>query len=1169
MGLGGGGRVWAYPQNSEVCYSQCAAYKFVWQGDYCWDMFQQNCSMGKGASIKKAISLAKDAADAARKGSISSFSVDTVFTAWFVCKPMIENCIAPQLASCRSTCNYDQYYFAPDLSVGSPYANFYYHGVIYNDRDKTLTFKVVNSGKGYAWDIEAEASWGHTRNRDGQVSRGGELFKEVIPELIYAGARNGPPKTAGDIVVDFLIDESNFAEYLQDFKSDADNYDVPPVWYKTIPFTPPEGELTKIFFNVDPSQMIPERNEDNNSFVLVIDKLPTPARFEIEDFRHQLVDGTMTDFMIDFRVNNTGEENGQARVRIFEGEYSSSKNPVYESTQVVQGLNRFNFGTIININPTAGDYCGRSKKYTILVDDEEGKRTEREFSLPVYVGSINGRVEDLFGKPVEGAVVSTSTGESTTVNKYGSYHLKGITNLGQVEVSAIHPEYSQVAREQVEMSLADTANPCDEGKLTFNRVNLVLKDQEVMFRVKVSDGWGNPINADVLATNADWRFETRVEGEGPLPGMQPGEYQFTIAAPGYKTVSQNVSAVPNDATLEFVLEPLNGRPTDGGLTIHEPQLLWQMDLGEEILANMTATKDGSAVMMYTHRSRPDTGKLYFLDLNSGNQRAVVNTFATGGNAQTSLDTSYDGGTTALLVHVNKTKQAERANKLLLFDSQGGSIGQTDLNPQKSGSLCEVSPDGFWVYPFQLLNKGLYRYSLREIMGEEYGNADMTYSAGSGFHWTNANNKVAGCSEGGGQCVETLNKNVVVSLGEIEGVSRQTDSSQDGSKIAMITDKKAYLFGGGEKIWEKEVDVHGDSGGISVSQGGKMVIYSTVNEGEPHRSIKIFSDSNVDKTPPGSQMGRSEDVVLVHANDTGIYYAATDRKELKFYRVGSYSIEYRPQSPPPTSAPPVYVHGLSYWNNGVWNGVGGVVYYQLLPYKIYLANQTVRFDMYEPYGTLRIQEGTLFGVDVHHHPIVLKGQITAEFNSPARVYAIKFDRFDMDLFAQKLELMAGGNLDEDEYVEIKNIHTKWEVENRENLIRVAVADGEVQVEGGELDRVVGEGRQIEIDEHNQVSESVYVTAGMVGKVVGAVMVMAGGVLVYYRKTKIGRMIIGGLKKVGWWMGRTAGKILILLGRWMGVGIKAVMRWLIRLARGVWRRVLEGAEKKQKIKKGGKR
>ncbi len=372
-----------YTPAEELCYGQCASYKFVWQGDYCWDTFQQVCKMGTGNSIRDNIKFIKGIADTIRKGE----NMETVFMAWFACKPLIENCIAPQLAACRSTCALDQKFYAPDISVGNPYGNFYYHGVIYDDSAKTLTFKVVNNGRGYARDIGAEASWGHTRNRDGLVSGGGQLFKETISELIYAGARNGPPKTLEDYVTDFLIEESNFAKYLQGFKSDADNYEVPAIWYKTIPFTAPDGELTKVIFNVDPNQMITERSEGNNTFVLTIDKLPTPPHFQIDKFSQKLVSGELNNFMLEFDVKNTGEESGEAFVKIYEGDYdgTSTKTPVYSTSQIVVGLNKVNFSTFLDVTEFAKTtYCGRSKKYTLVIFDDKGKRTIILFPRPFY-----------------------------------------------------------------------------------------------------------------------------------------------------------------------------------------------------------------------------------------------------------------------------------------------------------------------------------------------------------------------------------------------------------------------------------------------------------------------------------------------------------------------------------------------------------------------------------------------------------------------------------------------------------------------------------------------------------------------------------------------------------------------------------------------------------------
>jgi len=1114
----------AYTEAEEVCYGQCAAYKFVWQGDYCYDTFQSQCAMGKGNTIKETIKFLKSIKGVLQSGS----GVDNVFKAWFVCKPLIENCIVPQLQECRSTCSIDNLFYAPDLSVGHPYGNFVYHGVVYNDRDKTLTFKVVNNGRGYAWDIGASASWGHTRNRDGLVSGGGQLFSQTIPEMIYFGARNGPPKTVGDYVTDFLIEESNFAKYLQGFKSDADDYNVPVIWLKTIPFTAPEGELTKVIFNVDPNQMITEYSELNNTFVLTIDNLPTPPSFQIDNFTQRLENNTLNNFLVDFNIKNTGEENGEATIKFFEDKYNSNptQTSIWQSTQVVQGLNKFNFNTFINPNISTDDtYCGKTKRYELVVFKNNVKVDSHEFSLPLYSGSVRGRVEDLFGKGVEGATVTTSSGQTTTTSKTGSYFLKGINQLGKVTITVTHPEFSRAETREIDFKMGDGIKPCDEGNLTFNQVDFVLKDQDVNFTIAIKDSFGNPITAQVLATNTDWRFNETIEDNGPLPGMQPGEYFFTISAPGYKTIGQTVNAIPNQQNLEFVMELLNGRLTDGGLTIFDqPQLLWQMDRGEEIFAKMTATKDGKEVILYTVKNKANTGKLYFLDTLTGNQIKVVSgTIATGGQSQSCLDTSYDGNTTALFVH-NGTFgiSGDTRNVLKLFNNQGNEIGTTDFQSGGGAHECDVSPDGFYVYPDKLLNKGLYTYTRFDISGIENSTQAKTYS--SLLHFTTADNLIAGCATGGGQCLQTLNNTVIANLGNLNGFATAIDSNQDASSIVIATISKAYLFRNGTKAWEKDTITRGDPLSISVTPGGKYVIYSTEQEQVHGRIFKIFTDNNLDKTFFAPKV--NEDVIFVHANDKGIFYAAEEGKILKYYQVGSYSTDYNPQTPPPTTSGKLYENNISYYENGVWFGLGQTNYYQLSPWKIYMANTDLNFDMQDPYGTLRIKEGTLFAVDMNHHPILLKGQMTADFGSPAILYALKFDRYDLDLFIQKISQFIAGNLPQSEYFIIQNIHTRFTLKNNTNDFQVLVDNGQVQIIGKDIDQKVDTGRQITIDGQNNVKESIYLGWKIYAIIAGVIVLISSVLLFVYRETKVGKKIIVILKIIGKVILKY-GKILILL------------------------------------------
>lgn len=1061
----------AYQQNNGVCYSQCAAYKFGWKGDFCWDLFQNQCSISSGDALDKFISLVKDTAQAAITGKLMTIvDITQVFKALFICQPLID-CIVPQLNSCQSVCDSDQFYYAPNLSAGNAYS-LAFHNVFYNEQDHTLTFKVINNGLGYAWDIDVSASWGHTRNQDKLVSGGGTLFTEKIPELVFLGARMASPKTPGDIVTDFLIDESNISGWLGRFKSDAKNHYVPPAWYKTIPFTAPSGEFTKVILNVDPNQMIPESSETDNTYILEIDQLPTPASLLIDNLTYQRTDpNRLTEYRVSFSLKNSGEESLNSHVKWYQGGYASGQNPLFIQEMVVQGKNQVNFDQILTVDVSnGGDSCNRSQKFTIVVfDDNNLIKTTQEFYLPLFSGSVTGRVEDLFGKNVKGALITASSGQSATTGDNGYYHLKGIPVLGKITLTVTHPEFSQSATKEVEIKFDDSQDKCRPLGLSHNGINFILQDQDVVFNVIITDQNGNSLSAQVLAANNTWRFNETINGTGALPGMQPGQYLFTLSSPGYKTISQTVNAVPSDQNLEFILEKLNGRPDDNGLNIHEPKLLWQWDRGQEIISQITATKDGQAVMIYTTRNKTDTGKLYFLDSLTGTQRRVVATPATKGQAQACLDTSYDGNTTALYVHDGMTGMSKDSQMILkLFNNQGGEFGTKAWAGGGSAQVCDVSPDGFYIYPNRLMNKGLYVYTRRDIEGVD-SNQDVGYSSAGALHWTTANNLIAGCPKGGGQCLQSINKVELSNFGSVNGAIAKIDSSQNGNKIAFVTHQQASLFNA-KKLWEKEVKVYGDKADISVTPGGEYVIYTTASPTDHGRVIKIFTANNEDKTPANATNPGKEDVIFVSANDKGIFFLVEAQKTLKYYQVGSYATEYKPATTSPK--PEEFVtNKLSYYYQGTWNQLSGMDYTALIPGQIYKADSSVRLSLGTG-KTVEILKDTLFSIDHNRQPILLKGQLTAEFNSPVIIYALKFDREEMELFETKLNQFLAGSLAESEYFIIQNVHTKFTIKNNANKLAVAVLSGEVGVKNNELDRTVTANKQIEIDGKNQIKESNY-------------------------------------------------------------------------------------------------
>ena len=735
----------AYQQTEATCYSQCLAYRFVWQGTYCYDVFADNCTEEKGNTIIKTIKFLKTIYDTVESGD----NIDVPFKAMFICKPLIDSCIVPNQQSCHQVCQQNNLVYAPDLSVGHPESSF--QGVYYDEKTNQLYFKLVNNGMGYAWDIDVEASSGHTSNRNGVIQNNQQLFKEKVEHLIFFGARNGPPKSFSDNITDFLINEAENGKYLKGFKkwllddqkSDKNDYNVPSYWIKAVSFTPKPGELNRITFKVDPNQLIPEVFEQNNIFTLDVDLRPTPARYSIETFTQHIVDGTLNSFLVNFNIKNTGEESGRANVKIYDGKYQEGKTPLYQTEESIEGKSDRNFETTINIDLSTEfkPYCGSTKEYTIVAIDAEGNKTEKSFSLPIYLGSVSGTVKDLFGKPVIGATVRATTGEEALSDKYG-YHLKGIATLGKMWITATHPEFSQPSSQEVEFKYENEFNACKEGNLIFNSVNLVLKDQDVLFTIYIKDTTGNPVKANVIAVNSDWRFNEIIDGSGPLPGMQPGKYMFTISAPGYKTISQDVNAVPNNQHLEFTLEKLLGRPDDASLHLITPRLLWKKTLwtGEKIISNMSDSKNGNLLTAYVIDNKAKNSNLFFLDLLTGRQIKMASApYALGYEGKVGLDTSYDGETVGLNTDLGIKKDNERIMKI--FNSSGDEIGSTTLSKGRGGAatFMDVSPDGFYLCPGGLFNKGLHKYTRYETEGKMDYKQGSREQANCGYHFLRNNN----------------------------------------------------------------------------------------------------------------------------------------------------------------------------------------------------------------------------------------------------------------------------------------------------------------------------------------------------------------------------------------------------------------------------------------------
>ena len=529
--------------------------------------------------------------------------------------------------------------------------------------------------------------------------------------LRFRHAQQNGHDTPQQDIIDWLVSQTNVSNY---FPPDPTISELPFFWQTMVPFTAPDGEFTKVIINVDPSKLIPEMTETDNTYILEIDKLPTLHRFSLDNFKYERQTDSLTDYTVSFDLENSGDLSGSAQVKWYEGEYDQNKSPQYTSSNVVNGKSTVSISQPMTVDVSKGSStCATSKRMTLVIADEEDVKITRGFSIPLFAGELYGHVEDLKGKPIKNALVETSSGQTATTTDSGSYHIRGIPVLGKITVTATHPEYSKPETKEVEIKFDDNKDDCHIEGLTHTGVDFILQDQDVLFTVIIKDSAGNPVTANVLAANSDWRFNEKVEGTGPLPGMQPGKYLFTISAPGYKTISQDINAVPNNQHLEFTLEKLLGRPDDSSLHLITPKLLWKKTLGqsERIISNMSGAKNGKLLVAYALDNKAKNSNLYFLDLITGRQiKETPVPYALGYEGFVGLDTSYDGGTVGLNVDLGIKKDNERIMKV--FDSSGNEIGSTTLSRGEGGwaTSMDVSPDGFYLCPGDLFNKGLHKYT---------------------------------------------------------------------------------------------------------------------------------------------------------------------------------------------------------------------------------------------------------------------------------------------------------------------------------------------------------------------------------------------------------------------------------------------------------------------------
>ena len=868
----------AYEQTQAVCYSQCAAYKFYWKGDSCWDFFSMNCGVSKTAFASKVVSMLKEAS---KTGAGSPAAALSAVTKALMCGAVANECIAPKLDACQSTCQISPKTYAPNLVADGGWNSA--PGVSYDRFQQKLYFRVGNTGAGYAWNIPVKAEWGSTADRDGEINSYQTLFEDTADELLFMGSRQSAPKGAVDTIKDFLIDESNFSNYLSKFKSDAGQEYIPPVWLKEIEFEPPAGELTVVRLYVDPDDEIPETTEADNVYVYEFDDRPEPAKFVVTEAEIELLDQDLTKRKIKAEIENRGEEEGEVVVEVYTEEKGTFGQLIKQETFDLSGGETIDWSTQIPLN-FKDDYCIWRKQLYVKVTGPEGGTHSRAVYTRGFQANISGFIKNEAGEDLVGAKVETSLGHTAKTDRRGRYLIKGIRQLGPLTVTASHDDYEINVSEEAEISIADPDNTlCNDEGLS-KRVDFVLSNNPAQIALNIIDQQGNKIDsAQILAINSDYRQEI----DENTASLDIGTYTFRVSAPGYFPLEKEVKLKSGSQTLGFTLTQFVRRTSDEGFKLLKPKMLWEKDLNlgdRYFIERYAASKDGSLLVVYTvDTAEDDLGKLFFIDPQSGKTIKEVRPGNSGGNPGLSLDVSWDGETvfwyTSILA--DYSGDPNRRTVLKLYNQTGEEFLSKDFKPGGAEGY-DMSPDGYYVHPGRLANRSGYVYTRWDTRGKENSSLEEKFIPVQ--HFLTDNTIVARCEdELQSHCRYDLHKNLMQTFADI-GKVVAIDSSADGRTVAIQSTKKIYLYQDGQLVWEKDSNNRRNPI-VSVSPGGQYVAVMAKHSSSDDQALTIFNLK-------GDNLIAEEDMSytdFVTFNEKGVFYVKqpSGRGKIQYYQLASY------------------------------------------------------------------------------------------------------------------------------------------------------------------------------------------------------------------------------------------------------------------------------------------
>jgi len=827
----------AYQQTFDICKTQCITWYYYWGNDGTLEYVMDKCSMGGWDSLKTVAKLGYGVA----KGSTSS-ALGLVQDA-IVCAITINAAIAPVFESCERQCASDMYSYGPDLAITD---------LRYDENAGEIVIEVTNGGNSYTNEIEVDVYVASTTNRDCNMGYGEMFSYYTIPELSPGGAR--------------YYEEGLYSKHT-----------------KRIPWDAPEGKCSKIRVIVDPEEELPERyfetwGESNNMREEWVIDLPILPYYTIETLEY-MQNGDSDDFQLGVLIKNNGEEMGWPSVTV---EKCGGGVVGYEETVSIEpGDDTYQDFQLDDL--FGGEYYTEKLQCLRVIVEDSNSRVERTIDIPLYSGTVEGTVYDMYGKPVTDATVTVDTGQSDRTDSKGEYKITGVTLMGAHTLTATSPTHEFDGHANVTFSINSSDFASQEG-LYITGVDMVLMDRPGSVLI------GCPVGGYNFYLDSGF-FNYRGGEEtifAELGGIVPGNYTVMVTKNGYTTFVTNIVVESGqEAQVRCDISPMQSYQDDSGV-IFSPQAnqLWENTLGEGYhMWYARISGDGGIIaVLASNAAQPDPMKLLVFTREGQKLADFVFPYERfdheRGPLNPEMTLSYDG--TYILIG---NRFVYKKDGTLVSENPEGSVQQPAYISADGGLVCHLN---------KLYSRGFSEIT-QDLMSGSGGEQVRCPTSGSGGDSTffTLGGAVLGACLGSepGLCRNRFGSDTQIDALDGRGPRCVAESDSGSVVVASYGDSgendgsQVYYIRDGARVWKKLMPTVDPSSGfssvlfsrISVTPAGGYVAALSGPKGKTYDLFVYDSQGNDVRGPQPEMDEQWFRFFDARATGTGIYYVKSTKE----------------------------------------------------------------------------------------------------------------------------------------------------------------------------------------------------------------------------------------------------------------------------------------------------